>query len=184
MIYVTHDQVEAMTMGDRIVVMRDGLIQQIGTPLGLYNQPVNRFVAGFIGSPPMNIVNARVVTSGGQMVIDEGDFQIQIDGDMADSLRSHVDKDVLFGIRPEDLLYDESPAARNNIKARVEVVEPLGAEIHLYVSTAKNQIIARVPPRHDFQVGEEVNLHPDVTKLHVFDMESEAAVAQPTGART
>ena len=84
---------------------------------------------------------------------------------MADSLRSHVGKDVLFGIRPEDLLYDEAPAAQNNIKARVEVVEPLGAEIHLYVSTSRNQIIARVPPRHDFQVGEEVNLHPDVNKL-------------------
>ena len=183
MIYVTHDQVEAMTMGDRIVVMRDGLIQQIGTPLGLYNRPVNRFVAGFIGSPPMNIVTAKVVESGGQLMIDEGDFQIQLDGDMADTLRSHVDKDVLFGIRPEDLLYDETAAPQNNIKARVEVVEPLGAEIHLYVSTSQNQIIARVPPRHDFQVGEEVNLHADVTKLHVFDMESEAAVAQPSGVR-
>ena len=183
MIYVTHDQVEAMTMGDRIVVMRDGLIQQIGTPLGLYNQPVNRFVAGFIGSPPMNIVTAKVVESGGQLMIDEGDFQVQLDGEMADTLRSHVDKDVLFGIRPEDLLYDETAAPKNNIKARVEVVEPLGAEIHLYVSTSQNQIIARVPPRHDFQVGEEVNLHADPTKLHVFDMESEAAVAQPSGVR-
>ena len=133
MIYVTHDQVEAMTMGDRIVVMRDGVIQQIGTPLGLYNQPVNRFVAGFIGSPPMNIMNAKVAESDGQLSIDEGDFQIRLDGEMADTLRSHVGKDVLFGIRPEDLLYDEAPAAQNNIKARVEVVEPLGAEIHLYV---------------------------------------------------
>jgi multiple sugar transport system ATP-binding protein len=184
MIYVTHDQVEAMTMGDRIVVMRDGLIQQIGTPLGLYNQPVNRFVAGFIGSPPMNIMNAQVTESNGYLTIDEGDFQIRIDGEMADTLRSHVGKDVLFGIRPEDLLYEEAAAPQNNIKARVEVVEPLGAEIHLYVSTSKTQIIARVPPRHDFQVGEEVNLHPDVTKLHVFDMESEGAVAQPIGVRT
>ena len=184
MIYVTHDQVEAMTMGDRIVVMRDGLIQQIGTPLGLYNKPVNRFVAGFIGSPPMNIVTAKVVESNGHLIIDEGDFQIEIDGDMADTLRSHVDKDVLFGIRPEDLLYGDTAAAKNNIKARVEVVEPLGAEIHLYVSTSQNQIIARVPPRHDFQVGEEVNLHADASKLHVFDMDSEAAVAQPTGIRT
>ena len=121
--------------------------------------------------------------SNGQLVIDEGDFQIQLEGEMADALRSHAGKDVLFGIRPEDLLYDEAAAPKNNIKARVEVVEPLGAEIHLYVSTSQNQIIARVPPRHDFQVGEEVNLHPDVTKLHVFDMESEAAVAQPSGTR-
>ena len=171
-------------MGDRIVVMRDGLIQQIGTPLGLYNQPVNRFVAGFIGSPPMNIVNAQVTESDGHLIVDEGDFQIRLDGEMADTLRSHVGKDVLFGIRPEDLVFDEAPAAQNNIKARVEVIEPLGAEIHLYVSTSKNQLIARVPPRLDFQVGEEVNLHPDVNKLHVFDMESEAAVAQPSGVRT
>jgi multiple sugar transport system ATP-binding protein len=132
----------------------------------------------------MNIMNAQVTESNGYLTIDEGDFQIRIDGEMADTLRSHVGKDVLFGIRPEDLLYEEAAAPQNNIKARVEVVEPLGAEIHLYVSTSKTQLIARVPPRHDFQVGEEVNLHPDVTKLHVFDMESEGAVAQPTGVRT
>ena len=183
MIYVTHDQVEAMTMGDRIVVMRDGLIQQIGTPLGLYNMPDNRFVAGFIGSPPMNIMNAGISESNGGLIIDEGEFRIRTDPEINDALRPYVGKEVLFGIRPEDLVYDEQPASHNNISARVEVVEPLGAEIHLYVSTAHNQIIARVPPRHDFHVGEEVNLHPDVRKVHVFDKDTEAAVAQPSGVR-
>jgi multiple sugar transport system ATP-binding protein len=140
-------------------------------------------VAGFIGSPPMNLMSASIVESNGGVIIDEGEFRIQPETAMIESLRPYVGKEVLFGIRPEDLVYDEQPASRNNISARVEVVEPLGAEIHVYASTAHNRIIVRVPPRHDFHVGEEVNLHPDVSKLHVFDQDTEAAVAQPSGVR-
>ncbi len=177
MIYVTHDQVEAMTMGDRIVVMRDGVIQQIGTPLGLYNNPVNRFVAGFIGSPPMNIMKVGVKEEGGRLLIDEGTFKVALTGKAADVLRPYVGKDVFFGIRPEDLLYRETPAAENNIKAKIEVVEPLGAEIHVYVSTTNHpSITARVAPRFEFHVGDNANFTPDMGKMHFFDMETEQAL--------
>ena len=179
MIYVTHDQIEAMTMGDRIVVMRDGLIQQIGSQLGLYNQPVYRFVAGFIGSPPMNIMNAKIAEKDGNLLVDEGNFQIRLSDEESAELSSYVGKDVLLGIRPEDLEWSQESGGENNIIATVEVVEPLGAEIHLYVSTENNQLIARVPPRLDFEVGQKVNLIADVSKVHIFDAESEVSILQP-----
>jgi multiple sugar transport system ATP-binding protein len=178
MIYVTHDQIEAMTMGDRIVVMRDGFIQQIGTPLTLYNQPVNRFVAGFIGSPPMNIMTANLKEEGGRMIADEGDFQMEIPPAMQDRLRSHVGKEILFGIRPEDLLYSAQPPKVNNIKTTVNVVEPLGAEIHLYLATKNSEMIARVGPTVEVSVGDTVYLTPNMEKVHFFDIETEAAVGE------
>jgi multiple sugar transport system ATP-binding protein len=176
MIYVTHDQVEAMTMGDKIVVLKDGLIQQIGSPLGLYNHPKNRFVAAFIGSPPMNIMNAKIIEKSGKIIVDEGDFQIVAEGQTADKLKSYVDKEVLFGIRPEDLVYTTTPKKENNIKTHVEVVEPLGAEIHLYVSTQNHQLIVRVQPRYEFHVGDEADFFPDIDKLHFFDLETEEII--------
>ena len=176
MIYVTHDQVEAMTMGDKIVVMRDGLIQQIGAPLELYNNPVNRFVAGFIGSPPMNILSAEVKEEGGKIIVDEGSFKIAPTGKNADLLKAYVGKPVLFGIRPEDLIYNEKPAAENNLQTKVTVIEPLGAEIHLYVSTADHTLIVRTPPRHDYKVDEVVNLVPDMNRLMFFDPENEKVI--------
>lgn len=164
-------------MGDRIVVMRDGVIQQIGTPLGLYNNPVNRFVAGFIGSPPMNIMKVTVKEEGGRLLIDEGTFKVALSGKAADVLRPYVGKDTFFGIRPEDLVYQESPAAENNIKAKIEVVEPLGAEIHVYVSTTNHpSITARAAPRYEFHVGDSANFVPDMQKMHFFDMETEQAL--------
>ena len=175
MIYVTHDQIEALTMGDRIVVLRDGLIQQIGTPLGLYNQPVNRFVAGFIGSPPMNIMRVALKEEAGKIFIDEGDFQIEIPPHLADPIRPSVGKDILFGVRPEDLIYSETPAKLNDIKTTVSVVEPLGSEIHLYLTTASSQLISRVPPRYELHVGDEAHFHPDLEKLHFFDIDTEKA---------
>jgi multiple sugar transport system ATP-binding protein len=177
-VYVTHDQVEAMTMGDRIVVMRDGFIQQIGTPLSLYNQPVNRFVAGFIGSPPMNIMTATLKEEGGRMIADEGDFQLEIPPAMQDRLRSHVGKEILFGVRPEDLHYHEQPAKVNNIAATVNVIEPLGAEIHVYLATKNSEMIARVGPTVEMSVGDTVHLTPNMEKVHFFDIETEAAVGE------
>ncbi|MBN1523414.1 MAG: sn-glycerol-3-phosphate ABC transporter ATP-binding protein UgpC [Spirochaetales bacterium] len=176
MMYVTHDQVEAMTMGDKIVVLRDGLIQQIGSPLELYNNPQNRFVAGFIGSPPMNIITSAVKEEGGKIIADEGDFQITITGSMADRLKPYVGKNVLLGIRPEDLVFTEQPEKVNNIKTSIEVIEPLGAEIHLYVSTKSHQFITRVPPRWEFTVGDEANFKPDVNKIKFFDIETELCI--------
>jgi multiple sugar transport system ATP-binding protein len=176
MIYVTHDQVEAMTMGDRIVVLKDGIIQQIGTPLGLYNTPVNRFVAGFIGSPPMNFIKVSLKSEGGKMYAEEGSFRIQLLPQQAETLRNYASKDAIFGIRPEDLVYAEAADSNNNIPTKVEVIEPLGAEIHLWVSTPHNQIVARVPPRYAFHVGDTANLKPDLQKIHFFDLETEKAI--------
>ena len=173
MIYVTHDQVEAMTMGDKIVVMKDGLIQQIGAPLELYNNPVNRFVAGFIGSPPMNIMSVEISEQGGDIVADEGSFKITMSGKLGDILKPYVGKSIFMGLRPEDLVFSEQAAKENNISAKVEVIEPLGAEIHLYVSTAEHQIIVRTPPRRDFQVDEQINLTPDINRIQFFDTETE-----------
>jgi multiple sugar transport system ATP-binding protein len=177
MIYVTHDQTEAMTMGDRIVVLKDGLIQQIGTPLGLYNVPVNRFVAGFIGSPAMNIVKSTIKEDKGKLVADEGDFQIVLGSRLTDEMRSYVGKDVLFGIRPEDLSYTEKPEEGKSLTGKVEVVEPLGAEIMVYVSTAQHpSIIVRVPPHLQFRVGDTVSFNPQMDKIHFFDFETEKAI--------
>jgi len=177
MIYVTHDQTEAMTMGDRIVVLKDGLIQQIGTPLGLYNKPVNRFVAGFIGSPPMNIMKSTIREDKGKLVADEGDFQIVLPASMGDTLRPYVGKDVLVGIRPEDLIYAEKTQEGVTLTAKVEVVEPLGAEILLYVSTAQHPgMIVRVPPHLEFHVGDPISLKPQLEKMRFFDLETEKAI--------
>ncbi len=176
MIYVTHDQIEAMTMGDKIVVMRDGVIQQIGAPLELYNEPNNRFVAGFIGSPPMNIMSSTIKEEGGKLIADEGDFKINLSGKVADALKPYVGKQVLFGARPEDLVHEDQPAKENNIKAKIEVVEPLGAEIHLYVSTQNNTMIIRTPPRHDYKVDETINITPDLSRVHFFDGETEKCI--------
>jgi multiple sugar transport system ATP-binding protein len=175
-IYVTHDQVEAMTMGDRIVVMKDGYIQQIGAPLELYNHPMNRFVAAFIGSPAMNIINVTINEKGGKIIVDEGAFKLTVEGKIAEHLKPYAGKEVLMGARPEDLLYSESPAKVNNIKATVDVIEPLGAEILLYVSTENNQLIVRTPPRYEFHIGDEINIHPDMNKLDFFDMETEKTI--------
>jgi len=176
MIYVTHDQVEAMTMGDKIVVLRDGIIQQIGSPLELYNNPHNKFVAGFIGSPPMNFMTAQVKEEGGKIITDEGDFQIVVSGPMGDRLKEYVGQNVLVGIRPEDLVYMPQPEKVNNIKATIEVIEPLGAEIHLWVSTKSHQFIVRVPPRWEFTVGDQVNFRPDLNKVKFFNIETEEAI--------
>ena len=166
-----------MTMGDKIVVMKDGVIQQIGAPLELYNNPVNRFVAGFIGSPPMNIMSVEISEEGGKIVADEGSFKITMSGKHADNLKPYVGKSIFMGVRPEDLVYNDEAARENNISAKVEVVEPLGAEIHLYVSTAEHQIIVRTSPRHDFRVDEQINLAPDVSRIQFFDAETEKILA-------
>ena len=174
MIYVTHDQVEAMTMGDKIVVMKDGKIQQIGSPLYLYNNPVNKFVAGFIGSPPMNFLTVKVVEEGGKILIDEGSFKIQPAQAHLSYLKPYVGKQVSFGIRPEDLPCTEDGAG--GIPAKVTVVEPLGAEIHLYAATPTQSMIAKVPPHHLFKIGDSVRFLPVLEKAKYFDRETDEAI--------
>jgi multiple sugar transport system ATP-binding protein len=175
MIYVTHDQVEAMTMADKIVVMKFGIIQQIGSPLDLYNTPENKFVAGFIGSPPMNFLNVKIVMDGDDMYADEGDFQIKLTGTHKKLLKPYLGKEVTFGVRPEDI--NASGAEKGmTINAEVSVIEPLGAETHVYLNTRKHQIIARIEPNVKLEVGEKVSFVPDLKKITFFDGETEVTI--------
>lgn len=175
-IYVTHDQVEAMTMADKIVVMKGGYIQQIGSPLVLYNNPVNRFVAGFIGSPPMNFMTVTVKDQAGKLYLDEGDFQLEAADSHTEILRSYIDKQVVFGIRPEDLEYVQKEEQGKTVTSEVTVVEPLGAEIHLYATTKSHNFVVRAKPEHNFVVGEAVYFEPRMDNAIYFDLETEAAL--------
>jgi len=175
MVYVTHDQIEAMTMGDKIVVMKSGIIQQIGSPLKLYNDPINRFVAGFIGSPPMNIAPANIVEEGGKILAKEDGFTIVIPKEKEDALKPYIGKQVYLGVRPEDLKFTKKPEV-NNLKASITVIEPLGNETHLYIDTKENQFIARSLPENDYHVGDEVNFTPNMEKVQFFDFETERSL--------
>ncbi len=179
MIYVTHDQVEAMTMGDRIVVMKDGIIQQVAPPLELYDQPVNRFVAGFIGSPPMNFFDGAIEQRDGGLYFNEGTFSVRLDEAAAAKVVKMVGKDIAFGIRPEDIddarfAADTDPGHR--MKAKVEVVEPMGAEVFIYLNTGKNDFIARLDAHDKATVNEDIDLIMDMQKAHFFDPESGEAL--------
>jgi multiple sugar transport system ATP-binding protein len=172
MIYVTHDQVEAMTMGDRIVVMKDGLIQQVAEPLELYNRPANQFVAGFIGSPPMNFFRGRLEAKGDAIHFNEGRFSVRADDGQAPKLAPRVGQDIVFGIRPEDI----SDAARapdanpeHRVRARVEVIEPMGAEVYLYLNTGLHSFVARMDAHESADVNQELDLALVVRKAHFFD---------------
>ena len=177
MIYVTHDQVEAMTMANKIVVMKDGKIQQIGSPLHLYNHPVNKFVAGFIGSPPMNFLTVKVLEEGGSVVLDEGSFKIKPAAAHLEYLKKFSGKEIYFGIRPEDLSYNEKPAGENNIPVNITVVEPLGADIHLWLTTpTKQSLVARTEPHHEFKVGGSAAFTPRLEKARYFDKEKELSI--------
>lgn len=173
MVYVTHDQTEAMTMGDKIVVMKSGLTQQIGSPLKLYNDPINRFVAGFIGSPPMNMCVAEVSSEGNSLMAkEEGGLSVVIPGEKKEVLAKYAGKKIILGVRPEDLEYTDKPG-KNNLSASITVVEPLGNETHLYLDTKMYQYIARSKPEHTFNVGDNVNFTPNVERVSFFDPETE-----------
>jgi multiple sugar transport system ATP-binding protein len=174
MIYVTHDQVEAMTMGDKIVVMKDGIIQQTGGPLHLYNHPDNLFVAGFIGSPPMNFFPVTI-TGDGLRAGGEG-FSLAVPG-QEEKLKSHAGRPLIFGVRPEDLLLAEQDEDGKTFQARIEVVEPLGAEIHLHADVGGHSLIARVPPHRVFKVGDTVTFMPNPEKVIFFDPETEKSLS-------
>ncbi len=167
---------EAMTMGDKIVVMKDGKIQQIGSPLYLYNHPINKFVAGFIGSPAMNFLGVKVIEKGGQIVLDEGSFELVPTADQQKNLKNYLGKEIYFGIRPEDLGYLKAPASKNNMQMKVVVKEPLGAETHLYLTTKSQQVVVRTSPDLIFQIGETVNFEPLMEKAKFFDKETELSI--------
>ncbi len=168
-VYVTHDQVEAMTLGDRIVVMKDGYIQQIDSPLNIYNNPINKFVAGFIGSPPMNFLTIKVKKSGNEVNIEHEDIKLIPNHKQQSALKSYADKEVTFGFRPEDLT-TKPEKGDNKIKAVIDVIEPLGSEIFLYLSTADGtQIEASSPPQLIFKVGDEIELGVMIDRCHFFE---------------
>ncbi len=183
-IYVTHDQTEAMTMGDRIVVLRDGIIQQVDDPLTLYNKPNNMFVAGFIGTPPMNFLDAKLVKDGNDYYLDgAGSFNVKVPADKVEEtpeIKEYEGKDVVFGIRPEDLgdasLEEGNVTDDNSFNADVEVVEPMGSEIYLYVKVNGYSPVARVDAHSQAKVGDTVKLLVKSDKMHIFDAETEKVI--------
>jgi len=180
-IYVTHDQTEALTMGTRIVVMKDGYIQQVDTPTNLYERPINMFVAGFIGSPQMNFVNARVERRGEEIHLLFGKEDIKLPEGKAKKLdgSDYIGREVVIGIRPEDIhdeaVYLES-MSNSIVNAKVEVVEMLGSETLLYTVVGEVDFTARVNPRTKARAGDVVKLALDTNKIHIFDKETEKTI--------
>jgi len=160
-IYVTHDQTEAMTMGDRIVVMNKGLIQQCADPMTVYDQPVNKFVASFIGSPPINFMTGRIVKKESKYFFDEGKFQVKLLETMYPKIAGYNSQEVIMGIRSEDIydkLFASEASLENTVRAVCEVVEPLGSEVYLYLSTGKHNFIARVGAHDRPDIGHKFSI--------------------------
>ena len=176
-IYVTHDQTEAMTMGSRIVVMKDGLIQQVDTPQHIYDHPANIFVAGFIGSPQMNFIDAKLVENNGKVAVVFGDDTIVLPEDKAVVLKEkgYVGKDIIMGIRPENI--DEAVGNESAvIEATVEVTELMGAETYIYLAKGKANMIARVNGTSKCKAGDKLKVALDTNKIHIFDKETEITI--------
>ncbi len=180
MIYVTHDQIEAMSMGDRIVVMKDGVVQQVDTPLSIYNRPANKFVAGFIGSPTMNFMTG-ILKKNGRLVFQQhgSDFNLAVPAALEAGLASYGRNEIFLGIRPEHI-YSHKPAGAETLssfKANVNVVEPVGNETFVYFSTGtKEQYVARFATDTPPEVGKQFELLFDTAKIHFFDKDTERAL--------
>ncbi len=178
-IYVTHDQTEAMTMGTRIAVMKDGLLQQLDTPQVLYDRPSNIFVAGFIGSPAMNFFDVKLAATDGKLCIDGGSFLLDVPADRARVLQPYAGKDLVLGIRPEDLHDPEfTPpgVVAGHIAAEVDVTELMGSEVYLYLLTGAKQFVARVDPRTRARVGNKIDIVANMANFHIFDKQTEQAI--------
>lgn len=182
-IYVTHDQTEAMTMGDRIVVMKDGIIQQVGAPMDIYRNPCNVFVAGFIGSPAMNFLNAKLVKEEDDLYVVGEDFKLKVPPQKAASYRNlnaYLDKEIIMGIRPEDIEdRDVVPNADPDacVNAMVEVTEPMGAELYCYLSLGGTLLTARVDPYSTAKPDTKHEFHFNMDMMHVFDPKTEKAIS-------
>ncbi|MDR1934953.1 MAG: ATP-binding cassette domain-containing protein, partial [Candidatus Accumulibacter sp.] len=178
-VYVTHDQVEAMTMADRIFIMSKGVLQQHGSPMEVYSQPVNRFVAGFIGSPAMNFVDASLVAEGGDLFISGDGFRVQAPAAFQPALQAHHGQAVVFGIRPEDIATQDAdqPDGGNTLTARAEVVETLGSEIFVHLACGKDTLVARMPaPERPISVGQTLRVGLAMARSHVFDKDSSRTI--------
>ena len=179
-IYVTHDQVEAMTMATRIAVMSDGILQQIDSPQELYDRPTNMFVAGFIGSPSMNFGDAKIAKMNGNIIVDTGDTALTVPSHQKDLYANHIGQEVVYGIRPEDI-HDPKftpPGVSNQslIEAKVDVMEMMGNEVFLYLEVSGSTMIARVDPRTGYKVGDTVQVAGNTDNLHIFDKATEVAI--------
>ena len=180
-IYVTHDQTEAMTMGTRIVVMKDGIVQQVDSPANLYQKPVNMFVAGFIGSPQMNFVEGTLVKkeTGVYFVFDKESIKIPEGKANSEELKDYIGKEVVLGIRPEDIHDDEvllSQRPEDSVDAFVDVTEMMGAETYLYLKIADKPFVARVSQRSTAKMNDNIKVTFDTNKLHLFDKDTELAI--------
>jgi multiple sugar transport system ATP-binding protein len=176
-IYVTHDQVEAMTLGDRVVVMKDGWVQQVGEPLDLYNTPANRFVAGFIGSPAMNFASVAVASRDGGLWAENGGLKIKLPAPLAPRMQRYVGKSATLGVRPEDIhVAGAADPAELCFEVEVEVIERLGPQILLDVRVGADSMVAAVEPTVRTKLHERVRLALNPDRLHFFDAETEAAI--------
>lgn len=176
MIYVTHDQTEAMTMGDKICVMKDGVILQVEGPINLYDSPDNKFVAGFIGSPPMNFLETELIARDESLYLNEGMFELKLLAEHKAKVSGYMNKKVVLGIRPEDiydkLFYTMGMKDGNTFASTVEVVEPMGSEIYLHLNTGKNTLIAKVDSHNQAKPNQIMELVVNLKKIHLFDIES------------
>ncbi|MDR0676230.1 MAG: sn-glycerol-3-phosphate ABC transporter ATP-binding protein UgpC [Elusimicrobiota bacterium] len=173
-IYVTHDQIEAMTMGDKIVVVRNGSIEQISSPMELYNKPVSQFVAGFIGSPSMNFLNVKIIEKNNSLFLKDDTFEVKIPDNFENILEKYVSKNVIFGIRAEDI-YDKmfSIATTENVaRVNIDLVEHLGSETFLYLILGKQKLIARVEPQNSSKTGQDIDIVFNLQKMQIFDNET------------
>jgi multiple sugar transport system ATP-binding protein len=179
MIYVTHDQVEAMTMGERIVVMKDGVVQQVDNPIQMYDFPRNKFVAGFIGTPQMNFFAATIRADGAALAVEgPGGLQLPVPADRKAALAAYRDKPVILGLRPEDIGSSaaEQLAGAPRIRANVEVVEPMGSESYVHFKLGDTPFVSRVDAHRKFQIGQAAEPAVFISKAHFFDPASESRI--------
>jgi multiple sugar transport system ATP-binding protein len=178
-IYVTHDQIEAMTMATRIAVINKGVLQQLDTPQNLYDLPNNLFVAGFIGSPAMNFFPGKLRKDGNKLIVDTGDFSVPIPAKHTKKYEAEAGKDIIFGIRPENIHDSEFVPANidaEKVAVKVDVTELMGNEIFLYLVSGKNTFVSRVDPRSKLRVGQQASVAFDMDTIHIFDAATEQAI--------
>ncbi len=180
MIYVTHDQAEAMTLGDRVVVLKDGRVQQVAEPQYLYDYPANLFVAGFIGSPAMNFLPVDVQAQDGSLSLRAPGFALSVPDDTASKARSYLGREIVMGIRPEDIYHAEegwTPEKPARVRGRVEVAENMGSDVFLHVAAGDSRFLARVGGGTTARVGDEVDVIFDMERIHLFDPTTQGAIA-------
>jgi multiple sugar transport system ATP-binding protein len=168
-----------MTMGDRIAVMKDGILQQLADPISVYDHPENKFVAGFIGSPPMSFMKGKFIKKENRLYFDEGKIQVKIVEGMYNKLKGYIDRDAILGIRSEDIydkLFVSEAPPENIVRVNCEVVEPMGSEVYLYLNTGKHTFIARVGAHDKPRVNQDIDVVFDMSKVHFFDKDTEETI--------